>query len=187
MKPKVALGVGKRAGCGLKAHLPFGLELEAGHRLDRFGRRESDFVGLTFTYSHLKDHHENWHYGRLNADRGAPMPEHIGAQRRKTSIWQLARPIFLGAAMAMLIDSDSETAASSGGGNGGDSGSGSGPDADGWELIWFDEFSGSTLDTIKWSTDDSYGRSMCNGGENNEQQCYTSSRKTSRLAMETLF
>ena len=170
----------------LKAYLPFGLELEAGHRLDRFGHRESEFVGLTFTYSHLQDHHENWHYGRLGADRGAPMPEHIGTDRGKVSFWQLARPIFLGAAMALALDADSETTVTgsdsggqlpgdNGGGGSGSSGSGSGPDADGWELIWFDEFSESTLDTNKWSTADSYGRSMCNGGENNEQQCYTSS------------
>ena len=187
----------------LKAYLPFGLELEAGHRLDRFGHRESEFVGLTFTYSHLQDHHENWHYGRLGADRGAPMPEHIGTDRGKVSFWQLARPIFLGAAMALALDADSETTVTgsdsggqlpgdNGGGGSGSSGSGSTSGSgtapnpatsdNGWQLVWQDEFEGTSLDTVNnWSTNDMYlrdeedrGATACFGGGNGEAQCYTS-------------
>jgi len=182
----------------LKAHLPFGLELEAGHRLDRFGNRDSEFVGLTFTYSHLQDHHENWHYGRLGANRGAPMPEHIGADRGKVSFWQLARPIFLGAALALALDDDSETTAASSGsggqlpgdnGSGGSGGAGDGGDDGGddgvsppgpWNMVWNDEFNGNALDTIMWSSTDSYGRDQCFGGGNNEQQCYTSHESPSQ-------
>ena len=80
---KGRFGGWQKGGARVLAHLPFGLELEAGHRLDRLGRRESEFVGLTFNYSHLQDHHENWHYGRLGANRGASMPEHIGTHRGK--------------------------------------------------------------------------------------------------------
>ncbi len=43
------------------------------------------------------------------------MLDHLGRKPRSIPFWQLARPIFLGAAMAMLIDSDSETAAANSG------------------------------------------------------------------------
>ena len=168
----------------LKAHLPFGLEFEAGHRLDRFGHRESEFVGLSFTYSHLKNHHENWHYGRLGAaDRGAPMPDHIGRVGGKIPFWQLARPIFLGAAMAVLLDSDSETAA---GGEGNDPPDTPDPPnqpvANGWQIVWQDEFNGVTADLDdNWLKTDMYSREdiadewagPCFGGGNGEEQCYT--------------
>ena len=73
----------------LKAHLPFGLELEAGHRLDRFGHRESEFVGLTFTYSHFKT---IMRIGIMVAS-GPIVELHdrtIGTHRGKVSFWQLA-------------------------------------------------------------------------------------------------
>ena len=37
-----------------------------------------------------------------------------------------------------------------------------------WQLVWFDEFSGSSIDTSKWSW-----ATNCWGGGNNELQCYT--------------
>lgn len=37
-----------------------------------------------------------------------------------------------------------------------------------WQLVWSDEFSGSEVDTAKWSFEQN-----CAGGGNNEQQCYT--------------
>lgn len=37
-----------------------------------------------------------------------------------------------------------------------------------WELVWSDEFDGTTIDTSKWSHEKN-----CWGGGNNEQQCYT--------------
>jgi beta-glucanase (GH16 family) len=38
----------------------------------------------------------------------------------------------------------------------------------GWELVWADEFEGTTLDRTKWTPEVS-----CWGGGNNERQCYT--------------
>ncbi len=37
-----------------------------------------------------------------------------------------------------------------------------------WELVWSDEFNGTTIDTSKWGYEKN-----CWGGGNNEQQCYT--------------
>lgn len=37
-----------------------------------------------------------------------------------------------------------------------------------WELVWSDEFNGTTIDSSKWSHEKN-----CWGGGNNEQQCYT--------------
>lgn len=152
----------------IRAHLPFGFTLEAGHRLDRFGRRDNEFVGLTFTYSHLSQHHENWHHGRLGADRGAPIPEDLRKNESDGRFWKIAGSVALVAALA------------SGGGGGGGGGAVDGGqdqergdiDADGWQMIWRDEFSGTALDTNNWNTDDSYGQSLCWGGGNEEQQCY---------------
>ena len=152
----------------IRAHLPFGFTLEAGHRLDRFGQRDNEFVGLTFTYSHLSQHHENWHHGRLGADRGAPIPEDLRKNESGGWFWKIAGSVALVAALA------------SGGGGGGGGGAVDGGqdqergdiDADGWQMIWRDEFSGTALDTNNWNTDDSYGQSLCWGGGNEEQQCY---------------
>ncbi|KAJ9451599.1 Glucan endo-1 [Diplonema papillatum] len=43
-----------------------------------------------------------------------------------------------------------------------------------WQLVWSDEFSGSSIDTAKWAHEVS-----CSGSGNNEQQCYTSSSSNS--------
>lgn len=40
--------------------------------------------------------------------------------------------------------------------------------ANGWELVWSDEFDGATIDNTKWGFEKN-----CWGGGNNEQQCYT--------------
>ncbi|MET0355581.1 MAG: hypothetical protein ABW044_02325, partial [Cellvibrio sp.] len=40
--------------------------------------------------------------------------------------------------------------------------------ASNWELVWSDEFNGSTIDSAKWSFEKN-----CAGGGNNELQCYT--------------
>lgn len=37
-----------------------------------------------------------------------------------------------------------------------------------WEQVWIDEFDGTNIDTTKWSFEKN-----CNGGGNNELQCYT--------------
>ena len=42
------------------------------------------------------------------------------------------------------------------------------PQADGWELVWSDDFEGETLDRTKWTPEVS-----CWGGGNEERQCYT--------------
>jgi len=42
------------------------------------------------------------------------------------------------------------------------------PSGKGWNLLWSDEFNGSTLDESKWTAEEA-----CWGGGNNEQQCYT--------------
>jgi beta-glucanase (GH16 family) len=47
------------------------------------------------------------------------------------------------------------------------------PESD-WSLVWSDEFDGSAIDTSKWSHEVN-----CNGGGNNEQQCYTDSTENS--------
>ena len=42
------------------------------------------------------------------------------------------------------------------------------PQAEGWALVWSDEFDGDTLDRSKWLPEES-----CWGGANDERQCYT--------------
>jgi beta-glucanase (GH16 family) len=42
------------------------------------------------------------------------------------------------------------------------------PAEKGWELVWSDEFDGTSLDATKWSMEHA-----CWGGGNNEKQCYT--------------
>jgi len=37
-----------------------------------------------------------------------------------------------------------------------------------WQLVWSDEFDGSAIDTNKWNFE-----LNCDGGGNNEKQCYT--------------
>jgi beta-glucanase (GH16 family) len=44
----------------------------------------------------------------------------------------------------------------------------------GWELVWSDEFSGSEIDSAKWSHEKN-----CTGGGNNELQCYTARSENS--------
>ena len=46
-----------------------------------------------------------------------------------------------------------------------------------WELVWSDEFDGTTIDTSKWSHEKN-----CWGGGNNEQQCYTDRAANSFVA-----
>ena len=46
-----------------------------------------------------------------------------------------------------------------------------------WELVWSDEFDGTTLDRKKWKPEKS-----CWGGGNNERQCYTGRDKNIRVA-----
>lgn len=43
-----------------------------------------------------------------------------------------------------------------------------------WELVWSDEFDGSSIDANKWSHEVN-----CDGGGNNEKQCYTDSDENS--------
>lgn len=43
-----------------------------------------------------------------------------------------------------------------------------------WTLVWSDEFDGSAIDSTKWSHEVN-----CDGGGNNEQQCYTDSAENS--------
>lgn len=47
----------------------------------------------------------------------------------------------------------------------------------GWQLVWSDEFSGTSLDPGKWQAEES-----CWGGGNNEWQCYTDRRENIRVA-----
>ena len=42
------------------------------------------------------------------------------------------------------------------------------PQANGWQLVWSDEFEGAAIDASKWSHEKN-----CYGGGNNELQCYT--------------
>jgi len=165
----------------LQAHLPFGLTLEAGHRIDRYGRRENEFVGLTFRFSRLSQHNE-----RIAAYKGSPQPGPIyddrapdgtlGEANKKARFWQIAGSVAL---VAVLAGGGGGSSASSGGSGGTslqssrDSGRNGGTNGD-WQLVWQDEFTGTSLDTDKWNTVDSYGRNECFGGGNNEAQCYTS-------------
>ncbi|KAJ9436772.1 Glucan endo-1 [Diplonema papillatum] len=43
-----------------------------------------------------------------------------------------------------------------------------------WQLVWSDEFSGTSIDSDKWTHEVN-----CDGGGNNEQQCYTMSSNNS--------
>jgi beta-glucanase (GH16 family) len=46
-----------------------------------------------------------------------------------------------------------------------------------WKLVWSDEFDGSTLDRAKWDYEVD-----CWGGGNGERQCYTASRRNTRVS-----
>lgn len=175
----------------LQTHLPFGLTLEAGYRIDRYGRRENEFVGLTFRFSQLRQHNE-----RIAAYKGSRQPGPIyddrapdgalGEANKKTRFWQIAGSVALvavlaggggssgGSSYSSLSSSDSsDSSAGSSPQFSRDSGRTGGINGD-WELVWQDEFTGTSLDTSKWNTVDSYGRNECFGGGNNEAQCYTS-------------
>ncbi len=47
----------------------------------------------------------------------------------------------------------------------------------GWEMVWSDEFDGSAIDDKKWTHEVN-----CDGGGNNEQQCYTDSAENSYVS-----
>src|SRR5690606_41177175 len=47
----------------------------------------------------------------------------------------------------------------------------------GWELVWSDEFDGTSIDSEKWSHEVN-----CTGGGNNELQCYTAREENSYVA-----
>src|SRR5690606_7294355 len=49
--------------------------------------------------------------------------------------------------------------------------------ANGWELVWSDEFEGDAIDSTKWSHEVN-----CAGGGNNELQCYTPRAENSFVA-----
>lgn len=46
-----------------------------------------------------------------------------------------------------------------------------------WQLVWSDEFDGESIDTSKWNHEVN-----CDGGGNNEAQCYTDNSENSYLA-----
>lgn len=48
--------------------------------------------------------------------------------------------------------------------------------ADGWRLVWSDEFDGAAIDRNKWDFDVD-----CWGGGNNERQCYTDRRRNAAV------
>jgi beta-glucanase (GH16 family) len=50
------------------------------------------------------------------------------------------------------------------------------PESD-WSLVWSDEFDGSAIDLAKWEHEVN-----CNGGGNNEQQCYTADADNAYVA-----
>ncbi|WP_258240440.1 glycoside hydrolase family 16 protein [Pseudidiomarina homiensis] len=52
---------------------------------------------------------------------------------------------------------------------------------DDWQLVWSDEFSGSSIDTNKWNFEVN-----CAGGGNQEQQCYTDSSDNAYVSDDTL-
>lgn len=48
--------------------------------------------------------------------------------------------------------------------------------ADGWQLVWADEFDGTAIDPAKWGFEVD-----CWGGGNNERQCYTASTRNAAV------
>ncbi|RUO40921.1 glycosyl hydrolase family 16 [Pseudidiomarina aestuarii] len=50
-----------------------------------------------------------------------------------------------------------------------------------WQLVWSDEFDGSTIDTRKWNFEVN-----CQGGGNQEKQCYTDSSENAFVSDDTL-
>ena len=46
-----------------------------------------------------------------------------------------------------------------------------------WQMVWSDEFEGSAIDTNKWNYE-----LNCDGGGNNEKQCYTDSEQNAFIA-----
>ena len=46
-----------------------------------------------------------------------------------------------------------------------------------WQMVWSDEFDGSSIDTNKWTHEIN-----CDGGGNQEEQCYTDSAENSFIA-----
>lgn len=148
----------------IKARLPFGLTFEVGNRSNHPGFGDSDFATLSFSSSQLWRRNGSIQYDRLGADRGAPLPETLKADKGGLGFWHIAGSVALLAALS-----------GGGGGGGGGSGEASQADAENWQMVWNDEFDTQALDGTKWSSLDSYDRDQCFGGGNNEQQCYTSS------------
>ena len=167
----------------VRVKLPYGMVLSAGRSEHYSGgpmgrHREDEFVGLTFSSAHYRNADRVAPKDRRSVDRGAPMPDHL----KKRGGMGVFISTYTLALVALLA-------------SGGDGGGGGGattttttstttttPDDDGWTLAWSDEFTGSTLDTSKWSSTDSYGRDECFGGGNNEQQCYSSSSQNVSIA-----
>ena len=166
----------------VQVKLPYGMVLSAGRNENYndgpMGRhREDEFIGLTFSSAHYRNADNVAPKDSRGVDRGAPMPDHL-KKRSGMGVFLSTYTLVLLALLASGGDSD--------GGGGVTSTSTTitptspttpsvTPSDEGWELIWNDEFAGSSLDTSKWSATDSYGRDQCFGGGNNEQQCYTTS------------
>ena len=94
---------GAVGGLGMRWLILSRLTLEAGHRIDGFGDRTSDFVGLTFTYSNLKDHYNNMYHGKISATQET-------AQKRGNKggrLWSIVAPLALGLAVGELMADDS--------------------------------------------------------------------------------
>ena len=189
---KSKIGDWKSGGAhSIKAHLPFGLTFEAGHRLDGFGNRDDEFVGITFTYSHLRDHHKNLHYGRLDTKRHASQSGSSGESSFSGRFWSIAGPFAIGAAIGLLIEDDSKSVRSRPStavvGNIGSVSTDNSSDDDynsaddsasttpnptpiqsgsnDWNLVWQDEFDGNSLDTVNnWSLNDMYLRDLNDRG-----------------------
>lgn len=49
--------------------------------------------------------------------------------------------------------------------------------ASGWQLVWSDDFTGSSIDSAKWNFEVN-----CAGGGNNEKQCYTADKANAFVA-----
>ena len=148
----------------LRAALPFGLTLEAGSMVNEFDQRHNDFVGVTFRLSDLR--HPR---ARVAAYKGGPLPDAIPQQGGGFPFLRTAGTLALIGLLA------------GGGGGGGDDSGDDDTETGNWNLVWNDEFDGTTLDLSKWSMTDSYDRDPCFGGGNNEQQCYTSSPDNIRV------